>query len=493
MRVLIDKVKEVLYSVLPIIIIVFFLHFTITPLSNVLIARFSIGSILIVLGLSVFLSGIDIGITPLGANIGSVLSKTNKIWVIVVVGAVLGFFVSVAEPDLQILAGQVAQVTSGQLSSIVILVVVSLGIAALLICGLIRIVYNTPIHHILTALYGIILIMSLFVSPEFLAISFDASGATTGALSVPFMLALALGISSLKKDSKASEEDSFGLVAITSIGAIVGLMLMGMFTKITGLTGSLSHEKLLETEIIRPFLRMFPSVALESALALLPILIICIAFQIKAFKFGRHKFVRMLKGLLYTLIGLVLFLTGVNVGFMDVGNVIGQKIALIDNQMYSIIIGFIIGIVTILAEPAVHILTDQIESVTSGYIRKSVVLIALAIGVGTAVSLSIVRIIVPGIELWHYLLPGYAIAVGLNYFIPKLFVGIAFDSGGIASGTMTGTFILAFMQGIADSHPGADVLKDAFGMIALVAMVPIITLQILGLIVKIKSQKTIKF
>ena len=488
MRVLFDKVKEVLYSVLPITLIVYLLHFTITPLTNVQLIRFTIGVCLIVLGLSVFLSGIDIGITPLGENIGVSLSMTNKIGVIMIVGAVLGFFVSVAEPDLQILAGQVAMVTSGQLPSLIILVVVSIGVGVLLVCGLMRIFYNYPIHKVLTALYGIILVLSLFVSPEFLAIAFDASGTTTGALSVPFMLALAIGISHMKKDSKASEEDSFGLVAITSTGAIIGLMLMGVFTKITGLTGSLEHEKLQDTRILAPFLRMLPDTAVESFFALLPILVIYIVFQLKFFKFPKRRFKRILKGLAYTLIGLILFLTGVNVGFMEVGNVIGQKIALIPHTSYTLIIGFIIGVVTIVAEPAVHILTDQIETVTSGYIKKNVVLFTLAIGVGLAVLLSIIRIMVPGIELWHYLLPGYAIAITLNYFIPKLFVGIAFDSGGIASGTMTGTFILAFMQGIADSLPGADVLKDAFGMIALVAMVPIITLQILGLIVKIKSR-----
>ena len=489
MGVLFEKVKEVLYSVLPITVIVYILHFTITPLSDILLIRFTLGAVLIVIGLSILLFGIDVGITPLGTHIGSSLSKSNKLWVVVVVGVVVGFFVSVAEPDLQILANQVSAVTSGQISSLAILMVVSVGIGVMLVVGLVRIVHNYPIYKLLTILYGIIFALSFFISPEFLAISFDASGATTGALTVPFILALALGISSMKKDSKASEKDSFGLVAITSTGAILGVIFMGIFNKITGISGSLPQEAAVGTSILAPFLKHLPHLFMESCVALLPLFIIYIAFQIKAFKFGKHQFVKIIKGLIYTLIGLTVFLTGVNAGFMEVGTEIGLKIAGLNNY-YSIAVGFIIGFVTILAEPAVHVLTNQIELVTSGYVRKNIVLAALSIGVGAAVALSVIRIVVPEIQLWHYLLPGYIISVAMTYFVPKLFVGIAFDSGGVASGPMTATFILAFMQGIAETAPGADVLKDAFGMIALVAMTPIITLQILGLIVKIKSRKT---
>ena len=489
MRILFDKLKEVLYSVLPITVIVYILHFTLTPIPGLQLARFSIGAVLIVLGLAILLFGIDIGITPLGTHIGASLSKTNKLWIVAVVGIILGFFISVAEPDLQILARQVSQVTSGQISNIAILIVVSVGIAIMLVAGLIRIVYNYPIYKLLTILYGIIFLLAFLVSPEFLAISFDASGATTGALTVPFILALALGISSMKKDSKASEKDSFGLVAITSTGAILGVMLMGILNKISGLSGNLASADVSDISVLGPFFETLPHMAIESFVALLPIFVIYIAFQIKVFKFGKHQFARIIKGFIYTFIGLSVFLTGVNAGFMEVGTIIGQKLALISNN-YAIIVGFIIGFVTILAEPAVHVLTNQIELVTSGYVRKNIVLAALSIGVGAAVALSVIRILVPSVQLWHYLLPGYIISIAMTYFVPKLFVGIAFDSGGVASGPMTATFILAFVQGVADSCPGADVLKDAFGMIALVAMTPIITLQILGFIVKIKSRKT---
>ncbi len=485
MIVLFQKFKEVLLSVIPITIIVILLNFSIAKLPNDVFIRFIIGVILITIGLSIFLFGVDIGITPLGTKIGKSISKFNKLWIIIIIGFVLGFFISIAEPDLQILASQVAAVTNGQIAKLIILIVVSIGIAVLLVFGLVRIVYNFSLNKILAILYGITLLLSFFVSPEFLAISFDASGATTGALTVPFILALALGISSLKKDSKQSEKDSFGLVAITSTGAILGVMLMGIFNKISGLKGVLNHGVMRSTSIIGPFLDILPNIIFESIFALIPVLIIYLAFNIKVFHLQKKQFKKILKGLLYTLIGLILFLLGVNAGFMDVGVILGQKIALFDNKAYVIIIGFVLGFVTILAEPAVHVLTHQIEVVTSGYIKPKVILGSLSIGVGLAIALSIIRILVAEVQLWHYLLPGYIISIVMSYFVDDLFVGIAFDSGGVASGPMTATFILAFTQGVADSIKDADVLRDGFGMIALVAMTPIITLQILGLIYKL--------
>lgn len=489
MRVLLEKVKEVLFSVLPITGIVLLLHFTVTPLPTTLLMRFLIGAAVITLGLSIFLFGIDIGISPLGHHIGTALSKSNRVWVLVAVGLVLGFFISVAEPDLQILAAKVGLVTGDLIPSATILVVVSVGIAVMLVVGILRIVYNVPLYVLLAVLYGVILLLAYFVPPEILAISFDASGATTGALTVPFILALALGVTAMKKDSKASENDSFGLVAVTSTGAILSVLLMSVITKIPSLTGQLPQDTINETEIFMPFLRQIGQMAMESLLALLPIVAVFIVGQLFVFKLKAKPFRKVLKGFLYTLLGLVLFLTGVNAGFMDVGIRVGYALARLEKPALMIAVGFVIGMVTILAEPAVHVLTDQIELVTSGYIKRRITLSALALGVGAAVALSVVRILVPSLQLWHYLLPGYIVSIALSFFVPKLYVGIAFDAGGVASGPMTATFILALMQGIADCIPAADVLRDSFGMIALVAMTPIITLQILGLVVKIKSRR----
>lgn len=489
MSIVSEKFKEVFFSVLPFAVIVLILHFTVTPIDTPVLIRFLMGTVLVVLGMTVFLFGIEIGITPLGIHMGTFMTKSNKLWVLAVLGILLGFFTSVAEPDLHILAGQVQEVTGGALSKMDIVIIVSSGIALLLTIGLIRIVHNFPLNKLLILLYSVIFILALFTSPGFLAISFDASGATTGALTVPFMLALAQGVSALKKDSKASETDSFGLVGVTSIGAIISIMLMSIFTKNDELTGSLAGGTQASSSVFLPFAEQFSSIAVETLFTLLPIFLIAIIFQKKAFKLSKKAFVKVLKGVLYTYMGLVLFLTGVNAGFMDVGRALGKAFTSFDNTFYLLSIGFVLGILAILAEPAVYVLIGQIENVTSGYVKKGGVMLALSVGVGIAVSLSLLRIVVPEIQLWHYLLPGYAISLLLSLFTPQLFVGIAFDSGGIASGTMTATFILAFSQGAAEALEGANVLVDGFGIIAMVALIPLIALQILGLVFKIKSSK----
>jgi hypothetical protein len=331
--------------------------------------------------------------------------------------------------------------------------------------------------------------MAFFTTPEFLAISFDASGATTGAMTVPFILALATGISVLKKDSKSSEKDSFGLVSIASTGAIISVMLMSIISKTDKISGSVENIQAVETSILYPFIHEFPIIAKEVFIALFPILLLFVVFQQLAFKLSRKMVRKILMGMLFTFVGLVVFLVGVNAGFMEVGSVIGYNIATLDNKAYIVGIGFILGFVTILAEPAVHVLTHQIEEVTSGYVKRKEIMVTLSIGVGLAVALSMVRILVPQLKLWHYLLPGYFISLMMTLFVPKLFVGIAFDSGGVASGPMTATFTLAFAQGAAQAIESADVLVDGFGIIALVALTPIIAVQVLGLIFKMKSKK----
>lgn len=488
MSVLLDKVKEVLYAVLPITFIVLILNFTIVHLDASLIIRFMLGSLFIIIGLSIFLFGVDLGITPIGQTMGAAIAKSNKIWIVAIAGLLLGFVISIAEPDLHILAGQVDLVTSGLISKASLVVVVSIGIGALIAIGLARILYNFPLYKLLSIVYLIIFALAIFTSPEFLAISFDASGATTGALTVPFILALALGVSALKKDSKASEKDSFGLVAIASTGAIIAVMIMNIIAKTDKISGSLEQSEV-SSSIIGPFLHQLPVISFEIIVALAPILILFLVFQKISFKMSKKAVRKILIGVLFTFVGLVLFLVGVNAGFMDVGTAVGYSIASLDNKIYVVIVAFILGLVTILAEPAVHVLTHQIEDVTSGYVPRKTVMFSLSIGVGLAVALSMIRILIPELQLWHYLLPGYIIAIVMSYFVPKLFVGIAFDSGGVASGPMTATFILAFIQGAAESIEGANVLIDGFGMIAMVALTPLIALQVLGLVFKLKSKK----
>ncbi len=483
-----EKLKEVFFAILPITIIVIILRLTLVPLDNHLVGMFLAGSVFILFGLTFFLIGVDLGIAPLGSLLSSVITKKNKLWLVIAAAFILGFIISIAEPGLLILGNQIDALTAGVISSFTILAVVSLGIGIFMILGFFRLIYNIPLHIILLGSYGVIFILGIFTSPEFLAIAFDSSGSTTGVLAVPFILSLSLGITAMKKDSKASEKDSFGLVAIVSVGAVISVMILSLFTEVQEFAAVEMAEADVGDSIFRSFINAIPGAFLESIFVFVPLVAI---FFLVRFTWPIKKEVlrKMTFGFIYSLIGLSLFLVGVNTGFMAVGSEIGAYLVGLDTYAYLILIGFILGVATILAEPAVYVLIHQIEDVTSGYVKKNIVLGALALGVGLAISLSLLRIVVEGIQLWHYLLIGYGVAMGLTFITPKLFVGIAFDAGGVATGPMTATFILAFINGAAYNHPTADVLVDGFGMIAMVALMPIITLQILGTIFKLKTVK----
>lgn len=486
-----DKLKEVFLSVMPVTGIVIFLNLFMIPLGLDLMWKFSIGALCILFGLTFFLIGVDLGITPLGEALGPALTKKNKIWIVVLGGLVLGFFISFAEPGLMVLADQIDWITQGGIASSKILLVVSVGIAFMIVLGFLRILYNLPLYIILNISYLVVLGLSFFTSPEFLAIAFDASGATTGILAVPFILSLSLGITLTKKDSKASEKDSFGLVAIASVGAIVAVMLLDIFTKGQSYSGDIAIKTTESVPIYMTFFKIMPEALRDSLIALSPLVVIFVLLSTITKAISRSEQRRIAFGFIYALIGMFLFFVGANGGFMNIGSLLGRYLAIFGSPLTLIFLGFVLGVVTILAEPAVHVLTHQIEEVTAGYISKRAVLIALSAGVGIAVALSMLRVIVSGIELWHYLLPGYGIALGLTFVVPKLFIGIAFDAGGVATGPMTATFILAFTHGAADAYSGANLLADGFGMIAMVAMMPIITLQLLGLVFKYKTRKKV--
>lgn len=489
MNIIVSKFKEVLFSILPITVVVMILNFTISPMETTLVIRYLIGALLVILGLTAFLLGVDIGIAPLGDLTGRSIAKSNKLWIVLIGGLILGFFISIAEPGLMVFSSEVNLATSGQISGLSILVVVSIGLAIMLTLGFLRILYNIPLYKVLFVTYIVIFGLAIFTSREFLAIAFDASGATTGVLAVPFILAISAGISKLKKDSKASENDSFGLMALASTGAIMSVMILGIFSKTNKFISITDVEIISNDSILGPFFNIVPEIFIQSLMAIAPLLAILLVLQKTSFKMSRRDLRKLLTGFGFAFVGLFIFLVGVNAGFMEVGRSIGNNLTAKDNKTSLIIIGFVLGFVTMLAEPAVHILTRQIEEVTSGYVNRRTVLIPLATGVGFAIILSVMRVLIPGIQLWHYLLPGYIICITMMFFIPKLFVGIAFDAGGVATGPVTATFILAFMQGVANAFEGADVIADGFGMIAMVALFPIITLEILGLVYAIKSKK----
>ncbi len=486
---LIGKLKEVSFSVIPISMLVIVLHFSVAPLGTVMVIRFMIGVVFIIIGLTFFLIGVDKAITPLGTLIGEIIAKSNKLWFLIVIPIILGFFISIAEPGLIIFSRQIETVTGNQISSIVLMIVVSIGIALLLAVAFYRIVANIPIQFVFALLYGIVLFFAMFVDAPLLVIAFDASGVTTGVLAVPFILALTLGLSHLKRDSISGEKDSFGTIGIISVGAIIAVLILGVFNR--GRTYDTPILDMIDygDAVFAPYGQMFLKIFVETLLVITPLVIIFLVFQTFVVEIKLRQVIKILRGFIYAFLGLLLFLLGVNAGFMDVGRIIGGTLAVDVSLGVIIAIAFGLGLLTILAEPAVYVLTTQIEDVTSGYVTKMAVLIALSIGVGAAISLSALRIFVPSLQIWHFLLPGYFIAIGLMFLTPKIFVGMAYDAGGVATGPMTATFILAFMQGAADATLGSDVILDGFGMIAMVALIPIVTLQLLGLIFKWKSKK----
>jgi hypothetical protein len=483
-----SKFREVLLSVAPVVGFVLFLHFTLTPLEPVLLGRFLVGAIALLVGFTIFLIGVDIGVTPLSTTIGSHIARSNKMWVLVVAGLVLGFLIAFAEPVIHVLGGQVESVTSGVIPKNQLVIVVSLGVGLMLVLGLARIVKNLPLNRVLTGIYVVVFIIASFVSPEFLAMSFDSMAAITGAFTIPFLLGLGLGVSRLKKDSKASEEDSFGLIGVTATGAVICVMLMSAIYRTESFTGSLEQAGLASDSVLRPFLVALPGTIRDAFVALAPIVGIFLIFQRISFKLSSKAVRRIMFGMLFTFVGLVLFLLGVNVGFMDVGSMVGYLLA--ENyRSWVLVLGFALGLLITLAEPAVHVLTAQVEEVTSGYVKRGSVMFTLGIGVALAMALSMIRILVPGLQLWHFLLAGYLISIIMSYITPGLFVGMAFDSGGVASGPMVATFTLAFAQGVAEAVPTANVLVDGFGVIAMVAMTPLIAIQVLGLVFEAKSKK----
>lgn len=487
MDILLSKTKEVSLSVLPIVILVFIVNFTMVPMDNEMLLRFVVGAIFVIAGLGIFLFGAHVGIGPIGELMGETIAKTNKIGMIGVLGFILGFLITIAEPDLQILANQVNIASGGIISSTLILVVVSTGVGIMVAIGLFRILYGKPLNKIFTLFYLFIFILGIWVSEEFLAISVDASGATTGAMTTPFILALGYGVSRLK-GGKTSDEDSFGMVGLSSVGPIFAIMIMSIATGLKDIQGE-AEVFTQSVGIIKPYLKIFPVLLKESLITLLPLSILFIIFDKTKFKLNKKKKAGIYKGLVYTFLGLTLFLVGVNAGFMEVGRVVGEGIASLGHPSILLIIGFLLGMVVVLAEPAVYVLTEQVEEVTAGHIKKKVILTTLSIGIGLAVFLSVLRIITPSLKLWHILLPGFALAAILSYFVPSIFVGIAYDSGGVASGPMTATFVLAFAQGAANVVPTANIMVDGFGVIAIVAMMPLVAIEILGLIFKRKAKR----
>ncbi|NLM85120.1 MAG: DUF1538 domain-containing protein, partial [Clostridiales bacterium] len=436
-----------------------------------------IGSLLLLVGLAIFLLGVDLGMNPIGDHMAVEVATAKSRWVVALLAFLMGFLVTVAEPDLLILGYQVQDASGGAIQAQFMVYMVSIGVGVLIMFGTFRLLRSRSFPLFMGLAYFGIFALSFFVSEEFLAISFDSSGATTGALTTPFILALSAGLSRIK-GGKSAEEDAFGMVGVMSAGPMYALMLMSILTGQRNIQGE-AAEFVVQQGVLEPLLHYLPKELTGSLVALLPLTIFFFVLNFIHFKAPRRELARIIKGLVYTLVGLTLFLTGVYAGFLDMGQLIGRSIAS-NNGWWLPVVGFFIGMIVVLVEPAVIVLGQQIEQTTGGRIPGKIIKITLSIGVALAVMLSMLRIMIPTLKLWHFLLPGFGLAIFLSFRADPVFVGIAYDAGGVASGPMTATFVLAFAQGAAAIWPTANMLVDGFGVIAMVAMAPVLSLMLVG-------------
>lgn len=476
------KLKESLTSVLPITAIVLILNFTVAPMTGGTVALFLVGALLLIVGMALFALGADIAMMPMGENIGSHLTKTRKLGILIVVALLMGIAITMAEPDLQVLADQVPSVPN-----MVLVLAVAIGVGIFLVLALLRIVFQKKLAVILIIAYALVFGLAVFTSEDFLAVAFDSGGVTTGPITVPFILALGVGVAAVR-GGKNAQDDSFGLVAICSVGPILAVMIMGMvFNSSGGFAADLSLPQVNNAaDLLHAFGEAFPEFFRDVGIALAPIVVFFAIFQVLFLKLPKWQLIKMAIGIGYTYFGLVLFLTGVNVGFMPVGNYLGTQIGALEYSWILIPLGMVMGFFVVMAEPAVHVLNTQVEEITVGAISKRSMLMSLSIGVAVSVGLAMIRVIT-GASIWYFLVPGYVIALGLSFFVPKIFTAIAFDSGGVASGPMTATFLLPFAMGACASL-GGNMLTDAFGIVAMVAMTPLVTIQVLGLYYRIKTK-----
>lgn len=478
-----EKLTETLKAVLPILAIVLLLCFTITPIPPSILMTFLIGAILLIIGMLFFNVGVEISMTPIGERVGSVMTRSKNVFIIILISFIMGFIITISEPDLQVLAQQVPSIPN-----LVLILAVALGVGIFLVIALLRMLLGIPLSYLLVFFYGIIFILTYFVPRDFLSVAFDSGGVTTGPMTVPFIMSFGIGVSAIRND-KHAEDDSFGLVSLCSIGPILSVLILGMIFNPESTEQVSESIPIIDNtvDLWKSFAVEFPTYIKEMAVSILPIVAFFGIFQLISRDVNKHTLIRICIGLVYTYVGLVLFLTGVNVGFMPAGNYLGQTLATLPYAWILVPIGMIIGYFIVRAEPAVFVLTKQVEEMTSGAISAKAMGTSLSLGVATSVGLAMIRVLT-GINILWFLIPGYAIALILTFFVPKLFTAIAFDSGGVASGPMTATFLLSLAMGACESF-GGNIITDAFGIVSMVAMTPLIAIQIMGLIFKIKELK----
>ena len=475
-KALLIKLHEALTSVLPVTLIVLVIYFTpLVDLTAKELAVFLISAVMLIIGIGLFNLGADLAMTPMGEHVGEGLTKSRKLSILLGVSFIMGLLITVAEPDLSVLASQVSAVIPGTL----LIITVGFGVGLFLLLAVLKIVFKKDLSSLLLFFYMLLFAIAALLlevgKGNFLPLAFDSGGVTTGPITVPFIMALGVGIA-LTIGGKDANENSFGLIALCSVGPVLAVLILSITA-----SGDLSYtlpDYSMESHLGLSLLSTVLGTVVEVARSLALILAFFFALQLFILKLPRERLFQILIGVLFTFVGLVIFLSAVTIGFMPVGFRLGVQLA--NSEPAVCIFGFILGAVVVLAEPAVHVLNMQVEEVTAGAVTKTQMMVALSIGVGVSILLSVIRIIF-GFSLLYYLIPGYLLSLGLSFFVPKMYTAIAFDSGGVASGPLTSSFILPLCIGACVALRGeSEVLSQAFGVVSMVAMTPLITIQSLG-------------
>ena len=478
-----EKIRESLSAVLPITGIVLMLSIFVIPMELGSVVMFLTGALMLIVGMGFFQLGAEMAMTPLGEGVGVQISKMKKLLTVLLTGFLMGVIITVSEPDLQVLAGQVPSVPN-----MVLIMTVAVGVGLFLALAIVRIRYKISLSMLLIVCYLALILVSAFVPKEFLAVAFDSGGVTTGPMTVPFIMAMGVGLASVRSDKNAAN-DRFGLVALSSVGPILAVLILGCFFKPTEAAYTLTDVATVVTtqDVARVFAQGLPLYAKEVLLSLVPILWVFLIFQWLTHRYHGMQIKRIIVGFGYTYIGLVLFLCGANVGFAPVGAYLGKELAGLSLRWILVPIGALIGYYIVKAEPAIQVLNHQVEAVTNGAISVKMMNRCMQIGVAASVGLAMLRVLT-GISIQWFVIPGYIIALVLSRMVPDIFIGIAFDSGGVASGPMTSTFLLPLSIGVCEAL-GGNLMTDAFGVVALVALTPLIAIQLMGLVYKLKTAK----
>ena len=468
---------------LPITAIVLVASVVLTPMPSGTVLMFLAGAALLIIGIGFFTMGADMAMMPMGEGIGIQLTKSSKLALILFVSFVMGVIITIAEPDLQVLAKQVPSIPPMDL-----ILIVALGVGLFLALAILRILLRIRLSALLVLFYAVTFAVAYFAPDTFIPVAFDSGGVTTGPITVPFILAMGIGVASIRSD-KNSQEDSFGLVSLCSVGPILAVLLLGIFYKpgSAEVESHVVHEAATSRDVVQFFAMELPRYLEDVFKALGAIVIFFAVFQLISRRYKKHQIARIAVGFLYTLIGLVVFLTGVNVGFIPVGHLLGTQLAASPFKWVLAPFGMLVGYFIVAAEPAVHVLNKQVEEISSGAITQKMMIRGLSVGMAAALGITMTRILL-GIPIMWILIPGYAFALILTFFVPRIFTGIAFDSGGVCSGPMTSTFLLPLAMGTCEGA-GRNLMTDAFGIVAIVALTPLIVIQMMGLLYLFKTKQ----